>query len=112
MSHKKAQVTLWAIGAVLVIFLIGSMAYGFALSGGSVDSLTPVSSGCKPKDINIRIKGEVGIKDAANIGVKAQADSLIVSEVRDLATSLKLSAIPLRAFSNQDYTWRVDLVNT
>jgi len=101
---NKGMIHIAAIMAGIVVFGVLAVILVNNVSGGSViDSLTPSQNGCKPKNIGVRIAGTLDVSDTAFWGVSPEPVKISVSEVREYS---------LLGVFNQDYEWKVCLVNT
>lgn len=103
------------IGGIVIAVVIGIiilLLVSKGVAGGKMDSLTPSVPDCKVSDTNVRLKGIAEVRDDAVLGVKATADDLSVTEVRNVNTGALLSGFQLKGFTKQDYTWKVELINT
>lgn len=110
MKNKKGQ--LLTIGAIVIVGLILLFLLVRNVSAGELDSLEPKKPGCDEDPTAVRIKGDALVEDSATLGVKATAKGIRVNEVRNVNTGDFLSQFQLKGFTEQNYKWKVELINT
>ena len=106
-KQKKAVLNPAMIGIGLAVILVITAIALFATTAGardSLDSLTPKSDTCKVNSIGVRISGQIDVSDVAFWGVQPEPQKIRVSEVRQYSPTLGIA--------EQDYTWKVELINT
>jgi len=111
-NNKKSQIMiLVVIGFIIVVLLIVAVISRSVLAG-ELDSLTPKLPGCDVSKTAVRVKGDALVKDVAFFGVEAVASGVTVKEVRNVNTGELLGRTSLKGFTEQNYEWEVEIINT